>query len=97
MPAQVRYEMSTSHKSFMRTLPAVLEGASYEVRGRVIEAKWPDRSLTISLSPEGERDMGSLDLPVTFVMLDFQGFTEEQQSQFLESFREHYQRGAGGP
>lgn len=99
MPAQsqVRYEMSTSHKSFMRPLPDLLEGASYKAIGSVIEAKWPDRALTISLSPEGERDMGSLELPVTVVTLDFQGFTEEQQSEFLERFREHYQRGAGGP
>lgn len=99
MPAQsqVRYEMSTRHESFMRTLPDVLEGASYNVIGSVIEAKWPDRALTIRLSPEGERDMGSLELPMTVVTLDFQGFSEEQQSRFLECFREHYQRGAGGP
>jgi hypothetical protein len=95
--SQVRYEMSISYETFMRNLPDLLEDTSYSVEGRMIEAKWSDRSLTIRLSPEGERELGLMELPVTIVTLDFQGFSAEQQSQFLERFREHYMRGAGGP
>lgn len=93
--SQIEFAMTISHKDFLRTLPAVLEGASHTVSGRVVEAKWPDRSLTIYLSPEGERDLGSLELPVTGVTLEFQNFSAEQESQFMEYFREHYQRPAG--
>jgi hypothetical protein len=94
--SQVEFEMSISHKDFLRTLHAVLEGAPHAVSGRVVHAKWPDRSVTIYLSPEGERDLGSLELPVTRVTLEFQNFSDEQRSRFMEAFREHYQR-AGGP
>jgi hypothetical protein len=95
--SHVEYEMSISHKTFLRTLPDVLGNVPFNVEGQVIEARWPDRSLKIRLSPEGERDLGQLELPVTIVTLDFQSFSEEQKSQFLERFHEHYMRGAGGP
>lgn len=90
------YQMSMSHEDFMRQLPDVLEGVPYEVSGNDINAKWPNRSLKIHLSPEGEKKMGSLELPSMTATFDFDGFSDEERRQFLERVQEHYQ-GAGGP
>jgi hypothetical protein len=92
-----KYEMSISREDFMRQLPDVFEDVPYEVSGNEINAKWPNRSLTIRLSPEGEKEMGSLDLPFMTATFDFDGFSDEERIEFLDRVQQHYQKGAGGP
>ncbi len=87
--------MSISREDFMRQIPDLFEDVPYEVSGNDINAKWPDRSLTIHLSPEGEKQIGSLELPLITATFDFNGFSDDERVQFLERVQEHYQRAAG--
>jgi hypothetical protein len=90
-----KFEMSISREDFMRQIPDLFEDVPYEVSGNDINAKWPDRSLTIHLSPEGEKQIGSLELPLITATFDFNGFSDDERVQFLERVQEHYQRAAG--
>ncbi len=91
-----QYQMTMTHEDFTRQLPDLFEGVPYEVSGNDITARWPNRSLTIHLSPEREREMGSLDLPSLTATFDFEGFSEKERLEFLERVQQHYQ-GGGGP
>lgn len=93
---QHQYQMTMTHEDFTRQLPDLFEDVPYEISGNEINAKWPNRSLRVHLSPEREQEMGSLDLPAMTATFDFDGFSEQERIEFLERVQQHYQ-GAGGP
>lgn len=91
----VRREMSITHDDFLRTLPGAMGDIPHTVSGSRITSEEDGKRLEINLSPEGERDAGSLELPVTFVDMDFSGFSEQQVNEFFVRFDHYYQRGGG--
>jgi hypothetical protein len=49
----------------------------------------------VFLSKETERDIGSFELPVTCVDMDFSGFSEQDLKAFFVNWDHHFQREGG--
>ena len=92
---RVRREMSITHVDFFRTFPDAMGNLPYDIAGTHILAHDGGKRLDINLSNEGERDAGSLELPVTFVDMDFSGFSEQEVDAFFVKWDQHFQRGGG--
>ncbi len=64
-------------------------------RHRRITGHDDGKQLEIKLSNEGERDTGSLELPVTFIDMDFSGFNEQEIDAFFVNWDLNFQRIGG--
>ncbi len=53
------------------------------------------RSATLRIANDRSRTLGSLILPVIDVTIQFENFTEQQYTEFVERFRIRLQRGGG--
>ncbi|MGH8750247.1 MAG: hypothetical protein ACREUV_00925 [Burkholderiales bacterium] len=87
--------MTISHADFLRTLPAALNGLSHRINGNEITVLDGKRELKIFLAPETQRHFGPIPLPVTNVVLIFNGFTEEKRERFLARYDLAFRRGGG--
>ncbi len=96
MQTHFRREMTISHKDFMRLLPDALGTLPHTVDGTDIVAGDAGKRVEIRLAPEGERDLGSLELPVTCVDMDFSGYSQTEMDRFFERFDRYYRREGGG-
>ena len=97
----VRREMSITHDDFLRTVPDAMGDMPYDIHGTTtsgtqITAHDGGKRLEINLSNESERDVGSLELPLTFVDMDFSGFSEQEINAFFVNWDHHFQRSGGG-
>lgn len=68
----------------------------YEVRGNRVIAHSADGTVVIDLTYEGERHLGSLDLPMTKVVISVIGFEEDKAKAFLDHYDKAMMRGGGG-
>jgi len=90
-----RREMSITLKEFLRSLPPAVAPTPHTVSGRTITIDDGDRSVRIELSPERERRLGLLRLPVTEVVFTFQGYDRTEFERFMQRFDRAFQRGGG--
>lgn len=88
-------EMGLTHQDFFRTLPKVLSGQVFQVSNSTVTVCEAERSLIIHLSPQRERRIAMLRLPVTEVSLHFVGYSESEVNRFMNRFERHFQRGGG--
>lgn len=94
-PVVINKEMGITHAEFMRLLPIALRHNNYHVKGSIITIAETSRQLTIQLSPETERVIASIRLPVTHVKMKFTNFTKLDFDAFLTQFDNTYRRGGG--
>ena len=94
-------EMSITTSEFFRTLPSVLRGERLEIdrqrRSAIVAAADLEdrRRVEISLSPERERRLGALSLPVLDVEFRFRFMSEDDVRDFRSRFETHFRRGGG--
>ncbi len=88
-------EMGIGHRDFFRILPKALGSGDYEIAGNRIRFGDAARYLEIELSPEGERRIALLTLPVTQVSLVFHGYGEAEIAKALDRFDLYFRRGGG--
>jgi hypothetical protein len=91
----VHKEMSISHRDFLRILPGALEDGDFRIDGHRITAGEGARRLEIELSPETQRRIALLTLPVTHVSLEFVGYDADEADAALVRFDRAFQRGGG--
>ena len=91
----IRKEMSITKREFVRLLAAGLRSMTFSVKGNRIEAVGASGSVTILLSGDRERRIGSLNLHVIDVKLVLKDFSIDQAKRFLQQFDRAYQRGGG--
>jgi hypothetical protein len=94
-PIRFSREMSITHKEFLRSLPPAVAPAPFTVSGRTVTIDDDGRSVRIDLSPERERRLGTLRLPVTVVEFTFQGYGRAEFDRFMQRFDRAFQRGGG--
>lgn len=87
--------MGISHAEFFRTLPAAVEPGSFHVIDNTVCVETPEGAFEIRLSPQAERRIAALRLPVTVVELRFPGWTPSRVEAFLKHFDRCFQRGGG--
>jgi len=90
------HEMEGSLKECLRELAVALGGHDFEVAGDRVTVKDEGRTLTIDLVYEGNRRLGSLDLPMTRVDYAFVGYDEPQAKDFMAHLSQHMMRAGGG-
>ena len=74
---------------------ADLPAWQHEIDGTHITVHDGGKRLDINLSNESERDVGSLELPLTFFDMDFSGFSEQEINAFFVNWDHHFQRTGG--
>jgi len=68
----------------------------YEIRGNSVLGHSDQGTVVINLTYEGERHLGSLDLPLTQVEIMCIGYTDEQADSFLKHYDAAMFRAGGG-
>ncbi len=87
--------MGISHSDFFRIFPAVINRQPFERSADGIRYSDRERRLSIVLSPESNRRLGMLRIPLTTLRLEFNGYTCDEVDQFMERFDRHFHRGGG--
>lgn len=90
------HEMEGTLKECLRELVAALGHRDFEMTGDEVIVRDQDRRFVISLTYEGDRRLGSLDLPMTRVEYTCSGCTEAEAKEFQEHMAKHLMRAGGG-
>ena len=85
-------EMQIDRREFLRELPKAMHDLSYEVSDDKVIAGSRDRRIEITMTDEGVRKLGSLQLPMERIDFDFVGYTEEEIESFMADFDRHTMR-----
>jgi hypothetical protein len=89
------HEMQSTLKECLRELTEAIGHHDYELTGDRIIVRDDDRQLVIHLVYEGDRHLGSLDLPMVRLDYEFTGYTKAEMDEFMEHLYEHMQRLGG--
>jgi hypothetical protein len=89
------HEMQSTLKECLRELTHAIGHLDYEVTGNQIIVRDHGRRLVIDLVYEGDRHLGSLDLPMTRVDYEFIGYTKEETDEFMDHLNLHIMRLGG--
>ena len=91
-----RPAMGMSHDDFFRVLPRVLEGLAWRREGLAIHAEWPQGArLVASVSPQRQRRIASLCLPMVDIELVFNNLDAAELAAFLQRFDTAFHKGGG--
>lgn len=90
------HEMEGTLKECLRELVSALGHRDFEVTGDEVIVRDQDKRFVISLTYEGDRRLGSLDLPMTRVEYTCSGCTEAEAKEFQEHMAKHLMRAGGG-
>lgn len=88
-------EMSITQDEFFRILPKALKTRRYEILNNVVYVKLGHGSITITLSPQTSRGIGSLVLPVIHVNFAVKNCPEAISREFFDEFDFAFQKGGG--
>lgn len=95
MSTRVVKEMGLRPDEFFHWLPGAAGGMPWRrVDGGAVLGV-AGRAVTISLEPLPERRIANVTMPVTRVVLDFDGLDAEETAAFLMRFDRAYHRGGG--
>ena len=98
---EIKREMGTNHKDFLRLLPRSVPNATITTQGneqtgaKVIIEDAPLGRIEIDLSAVGERKIALLALPVTHVAFRFYGVEADAAHVEYERMAKYFQRGGG--
>jgi hypothetical protein len=87
--------MQLQREEFLRELPRAVGNLEHQVAGNKVTVKDGDRRVEITLTDEGERHLGSLNLPMERIDFEFIGYTQEEIDAFMERFDQHTLREGG--
>lgn len=90
-------EMGYSVREFAGVLPSAMRDWRVDGGSDGWQVSDPDGAViaSIRISPQHERRMGSLSLPVLAVTIDLGGTTLEQAAEFMRRFERGFHRGGG--
>lgn len=92
---QIRREMGLGHDEFFRLLPHAIENRDWSLAGNRIVIRDRDGLIKIDFSPETQRILGALSLPVTNLEFHFEGLAGPAIEQFMNKFDLSFRRGGG--
>lgn len=90
------HEMEGTLKECLREMVAALGDRDFEVSGDEVIVRDGDKRYVISLTYEGDRRLGSLELPMTRVEYTCSGCTEDEAKAFHDHMAKHLMRAGGG-
>lgn len=96
MTKKVVREVQTTVLAYLKEIPGALGAMDYETRCNRVIAHSKEGTVIIDLAHEGERHLGTLDLPMTQVEITCVGSTNEQADAFLKHYDNAMLREGGG-
>ena len=90
------HDMQGTLHECLRELVSALGHRDFEVSGDVIVVRDGSKRYIITLSYEGDRKLGSLELPMTHVESHCVGCTEAEAEAFQADLAKHLMRAGGG-
>ena len=96
MVKTVTHEVQTTVGAYLKEVPGALGAMDFEVRGTRVIAHSDEGTVIINLTYEGERHLGSLNLPMTKVEIVCVGFSDDAADAFLKHYDQEMMRGGGG-
>lgn len=91
----VRWEMAITREDFLRSLPAAVDFAAYQILGDRVEHREPGRGWRIEFERLADRTIGLLTLARLRVDFLFQGYTQDEIDRFMARIELYYRRGGG--
>lgn len=79
----------------LRELSNALGRYDYELKGNQIVVHDRGHRVIIDLVYEGDRQLGSLDLPMTRLDYTFEGHSQEEMNEFMSHLSQHMMRTGG--
>lgn len=95
MSVKQSHEMEGSLKECLRELSTALGHKDFQIQGDQVVVNDGGKKLVIDLVYEGDRKLGSLDLPMTQVNYEFTGYSDDEVKDLMAHLSEHMQRGGG--
>ena len=95
MPSKESHEVQGTLKECIRELAAAIGHRDFELKGDTITVQENGKRFAIHLVYEGDRKLGSLDLPMTRVDYEFDGYTDDERKKFMDHIAHHLQREGG--
>ena len=89
------HEVEGTLKECLRELVLALGHWDFEVSGDEITVRDGDKRFYISLTYDGDRRLGSLDLPMTKVECRSEGYTDDEAKKFHDHVAMHLLRTGG--
>jgi len=90
------HEVEGTLKECLRELVSALGDRDFEVKGDEVIVHDGDKRFVIALTYEGDRRLGSLDLPMTRVDYSCSGCSEAEGKAFHEYISRHIMREGAG-
>ena len=90
------HEVQGTLQECLREMVSALGHRDFEVTGDEIVVRDHGKRFVISLAYEGDRRLGSLELPMTHVEVTCIGCTEAEAKEFQDHLSKHLMRGGGG-
>lgn len=95
-----RSETGFSHAELLKCLPSAvapyviseLAGSNYSLS---FALSFEGRVAYLHLEPEKIREIASIKLPVTIIVIEFKDFSEIQYRNFMDRFKKYLHRGGG--
>ena len=87
--------MAVTHAEFFRLLGKVVGERRVARRETGARVETDVGVINISLGEEATRRLGLLEVPVTRVTLEFQGYSAEEYEVFMRRFNLGFQKGGG--
>lgn len=96
MSVKQSHEMEGSLKECLRELSSALGHKDFQVEGDRVVVNDGGKKLVVDLVYDGDRKLGSLDLPMTQVNYEFTGYSDDEVKDFMAHISEHMLRAGGG-
>lgn len=90
------HEMQGTLHECLREMISAVGHHDFEVTGDEIVVRDDGKRFVISLVYEGDRKLGSLNLPMTHVECNCSGCTEAEAAEFQAELAKHLMRAGGG-
>lgn len=90
------HEMEGTLRDCLRELVSVIGHRDFEVTGNEVTVRDGDKRFVIALTYEGDRRLGSLDLPMTRVDYTCSGYSESEAKEFHEQIAQVLMPAGGG-
>jgi hypothetical protein len=91
----IEKEMGITHAEFFRVMERALVDRSHRITKTGVTIEDAGKRIEITLSPEKERRIALMTIPVTDVRLDFDGHSKEEIDAVVTWFDRWFQRGGG--
>jgi len=96
MSVKQSHEIEGSLKECLRELSTALGHKDFHIQGDQVVVNDGGKKLVVDLVYEGDRKLGSLDLPMTQVNYEFTGYSDGEVQDFMTHLSEHMLRSGGG-